>query len=172
MHVLRGLIGLRWLHLGAHPVTAKHSYAVQRVLGVWSVLWSIGGGVYLMWGGADQLQAIVWQPLVEATHTATFGYVPTDRCFLVIGGALLVGGLTGYLGLVTEKRAISVVSCAICTAWHTYVFVLFGSEDIAPPPTDDNFLAFYAMFTAGVCLLRFLLLVAVPDSIRDDVMHL
>lgn len=142
--------------LGAHKVAATRAYAVLRVVGVLVVLWATAAGLYIFFGGIARLTNPIFAPLVEA-----FGG------HHVIGGILAAGGIIGLAGLIFEQRWLSILSCMLCAAWSGAVTVFLI---IAAANGLDNLGAWLAGFCCAIYMLRFFLLVEVPDP--DEAMHL
>lgn len=79
---------------------------------------------------------------------------------LIPGWILLAGGLLGVIGLVTRRRAISVASCIVCLGWCGWISSFLWYANATGEP---NLGSFFSIIAATVFILRFWLLVVVPE---------
>lgn len=158
------------MHLGAHAVDVGRLYATQRILGVIGVFWALAAGIFLTAGYAQRMSYPAWQPLLQVTHEATFGAVPAELCYRVVGGILATAGILGVVGLVLTWRWLSVVSAVIGTVWCITITGFLGFSNVA---VDDggNFLALSSFLNMWVFLLRVFLLVHTPEPARTVQMY-
>lgn len=154
--------------LGAHEIDRDRAYSVLRALGVVLVVWSLGGGVFLICGGAQHLTAPVWQPLVQFTHDyVAFSLIDRADCYLIIGGGLALAGVTGIFGLITEWIWLSLVSCVLDVIWCGYVTVFLALAQT--DPRGGNFISVFGILATCMSIARFLTLSKRPipaDALR------
>lgn len=160
MNIVRRLV-----HFGAHAVDVGRLYATQRILGVVTVLWSLFAGMFLFLGGARQMRGTAWQPLLDIASKATLRTVPPDKCYLLIGAILFVGGVAGFVGLVLTARTMSLISAIIGAVWCLAVTGFLGFSNVAVAE-GGNFLAVSVFLNFWLFLMRYFLLVLVPDPDR------
>lgn len=143
--------------LGAHPVSVEHTWAVARVLGVFSTLWAVAAGAWLMGPPGKQiLHSDAWHPML--TLVGDYRWV---------GATILGGGILGILGLALRRRWISIASCVVGIGWSGWVLSFAWWSNFQGYYSMSSF---FGILSGAVFVFRFWLLARTPQP-GDDVVH-
>lgn len=118
------------------------------------VLVSVAMGAFAVLCAPKLFDSPPWIPLVEFL----------DGHLMVPGWILLTGGILGVIGLVARSRAVSVASCLVCIGWSGWIASFLWYSNFTGEPSLGSFLA---VVTTLVFMLRFWLLVVVPEPGED-----
>ena len=140
------------LRVKGHAVDATRMYGADWVRGALPVAWALGAGGFIVAGGTSNFKAASYAALVE-----TFAHTN------LIGGALILGGVMGFIGMWADWRWLSKTSAIVCALWHGLMFGYTFPANLGAFGNSN----LVSLFSLLVCLLYVVQLIEIWPTPTD-----